>query len=48
MSHPINDALMEQYYEEGLAIGSSQGLQGEQLEKFAEEFAEDKFWAEAH
>ena len=48
MSHPINDALMEQYYEECLAIGSSQGLQGEQLEKFAEEFAEDKFWAEAY
>jgi hypothetical protein len=48
MSHPVNDELLERYYEEGFDIGASQGLAGEQLEKFAEEYAQDKFEAECY
>ena len=48
MSHPVNDELMERFFEEGYDIGASQGLQGEQLEKFAEEYAQDKFEKEAY
>ena len=44
MSHPVNDMLMEQFYEEGLEEGSSQGLEGDALEEFAEKYAEEKFW----
>lgn len=43
MSHPVNDELLERFYEEGLEIGSSQGLQGDHLEKFAEEYAQEAF-----
>lgn len=44
MSHPVNDELMEKFYEEGLEEGSLQGLEGLALEKFAENYAEEKFW----
>ena len=40
MSHPVNDELMERYYEEGLELGLS--------EEEAEKYAEQKFWQEAY
>ena len=42
MSHPVNDMLMEQFYEEGLEEGSSQGLEGDALEEFAEKYFKDR------
>ena len=48
MSHPVNDQLMEQYFEEGCEIGEAKGLEGRSLYEFAEQYAENKFWQEAY
>jgi len=48
MSHPVNDQLMEQYFEEGCEIGEDKGLEGKALYEFAEQYAEEKFWQEAY
>jgi len=48
MSHPVNDQLMEQYFEEGCEIGEDKGLEGKALYEFAEQYAEQKFWQEAY
>jgi hypothetical protein len=48
MSHPVNDQLMEQYFEEGCEIGEDKGLEGRALYEFAEQYAENKFWQEAY
>ena len=40
MSHPVNDELMERYYEEGLELGLS--------EEEAEKYAQEKFEQEAY
>jgi len=48
MSHPVNDQLMEQYFEEGCEIGEDKGLEGRALYEFAEQYAEQKFWQEAY
>ena len=48
MSHPVNDELMERYFEEGCEVGESQGLEGRELYDFAEKYAEDKFWQESY
>lgn len=48
MSHPVNDQLMEQYFEEGCEIGEDKGLEGRALYEFAEQYAEEKFWQEAY
>ena len=48
MSHPVNDQLMEQYFEEGCEIGEDKGLEGKALYEFAEKYAEEKFWQEAY
>ena len=48
MSHPQNDQLMEQYFEEGCEIGEDKGLEGRALYEFAEQYAENKFWQEAY
>ena len=48
MSHPVNDELMERYFEEGCEAGESQGLEGRELYEFAERYAEEKFDQEAY
>jgi len=48
MSHPVNDELMERYFEEGCEIGEDKGLEGKALYEFAEQYAEEKFEQEAY
>lgn len=40
MSHPVNDELLERYYEEGLELGLS--------EEEAEKYAQEKFEQESY
>ena len=43
MSHIGNDMFMESAYLDGLEEGEKLGLSGEELEKFADKYAKDKF-----
>ena len=43
MSHLINQARMEQLFEEGLEEGEKLGLHGDTLEFFAERYAKKHF-----
>ena len=43
MSHIGNDMFMENAYLDGLEEGEKLGLSGEELEKFADKYAKDKF-----
>ena len=43
MSHIGNDMFMENAYLDGLEEGEKLGLSCEELEKFADKYAKDKF-----
>ena len=43
MSHIGNDMFMENAYLDGLEEGEKLGLSGEELKKFADKYAKDKF-----
>jgi hypothetical protein len=42
MSHPINDMILENAFDEGLELAEAKGLKGEEAEVFAEKFAHEK------
>ena len=48
MSHPVNDELLERYFEEGCEVGEVQGLEGKQLYEFAEQYAREKLEQESY
>ena len=43
MSHLINQARMEQLFEEGLEEGMKKGLEGQALEFYADKYAKKVF-----
>ena len=47
MSHPINDILKENAFEEGLELGVKRGLTGEELTGFAYNYARKALEREA-
>ena len=47
MSHPINDSLKENAFEEGLELGVKRGLTGEELTAFAYNYAREALEREA-
>ena len=47
MSHPINDILKENAFEEGMELGVKRGLTGEELTAFAYNYAKKEMEREA-
>ena len=47
MSHPINDILKENAFEEGVALGVKRGLTGDELTSFAYNYAQKQMEREA-
>jgi len=47
MSHPINDILKENAFEEGMELGVKRGLTGEELTAFAYNYARKAMEREA-
>jgi hypothetical protein len=47
MSHPINDILKENAFEEGVELGVKRGLTGDELAAFAYNYAQQQMEREA-
>ena len=47
MSHPINDILKENAFEEGVELGVKRGLTGDELTAFAYNYAKKEMEKEA-
>lgn len=47
MSHPINDLLKENAFEEGMELGVKRGLTGDELTAFAYNYAQQQMEREA-
>ena len=47
MSHPINDILKENAFEEGVGLGVKRGLTGDELTSFAYNYAKKQMEREA-
>lgn len=47
MSNLYNEMFLENAFDEGLTEGEKLGLSGDELENFAEKYANDKFEREA-